>query len=256
MLLVLDVGNTNTVVGLFRGDDLVHRWRLSTRRERTADETRLSFRSLLAEADLDAGEIAGVAVASVVPSLNAVLTAALSGLTSSVRIDFLTPETSPISLDVEAPSTVGADRIANCIAAHAIHGGPALVVDFGTATTFDLVSDDGRFLGGAIAPEMTLAGKALTDRAAQLASVALTVPDTVIGKTTAANIQAGVVLGFLDLVAGLIHRFEEAVGTDLRVIATGGKGELFYHHIDAIERYDPALTLKGLRIWNSLSEAR
>ena len=254
MLLVLDVGNTNTVVGLFREDDLIRRWRLSTRREQTDDEFRLTIRSLLADAKIEAGEIAGVAIASVVPSLNGPLQAALAGLTRA-GINFLTPDTSPIVLDVETPATVGADRIANCLAAHALHGGPALVVDFGTATTFDLVAEDGRFLGGAIAPEMTLAGKALTDRAAQLASVALTVPQSVIGKTTAANIQAGVVLGFLDLVDGLIHRFADEMGPDLRVIATGGKGELFYRHIDAIERYDPALTLKGLRIWNSLSEA-
>jgi type III pantothenate kinase len=253
MLLVLDIGNTNTVVGLFRGSDLVHRWRLSTQREQTDDEFRLTIRSLLVDAEIDAGQIAGVAIASVVPSLNTPLKGALAALTSA-SIDFLSPDTSPIVLDVETPGSVGADRIANCLAAHALHGGPALVIDFGTATTFDLADVDGRFLGGAIAPEMTLAGKALTDRAAQLASVELAVPESVIGKTTAANIQAGVVLGFLDLVDGLIRRFVEEMGADLRVIATGGKGELFYRHIDAIERYDPALTLKGLCIWERQSK--
>jgi len=144
---------------------------------------------------------------------------------------------------------VGADRIANCIAAHTLYGGPILVLDFGTATTFDLVAEDGSFLGGAIAPEMRLAARALTERAAQLHSVELKVPETVIGKNTVTNIQAGVVLGYLDLVDGLIRRFRNEVGTPLQVIATGGKGELFYRHLDSIQLYDPVLTLKGLRMW-------
>jgi type III pantothenate kinase len=126
------------------------------------------------------------------------------------------------------------------------------VLDFGTATTFDLAADDGRFLGGAIAPEMQLAARALTERAAQLHSVELKVPDSVIGKNTTTNIQAGVVLGYLDLVDGLIRRFHREVGAPLQVIATGGKGELFFKQLDSIQLYDPVLTLKGLRIWWAL----
>lgn len=248
MLLVLDVGNTNIVFGLFRDDKLVRQWRVTSNRNQTADELRLTTRSLLAEANVDPGALTGVAIASVVPSLNRPLSTAFETLVSG-EVGFLTSATSPIALDVETPHTVGADRIANCIAAHALYGGPILVLDFGTATTFDLAAEDGRFLGGAIAPEMQLAAQALTERAAQLHSVELKVPESVIGKNTATNIQAGVVLGYLDLVDGLIRRFREEVGTGLHVIATGGKGELFYSHLDSIQHYDPVLTLKGLRLW-------
>jgi len=248
LLLVLDIGNTNIVLGTFDEDTLVHQWRVTTDRNRTADELRLTIRSLLAEADIDPANITGVAIASVVPSLNVPVMKGFESLVTG-KIGFLTSETSPIALDVEAPHTVGADRIANCIAAHALYGGPILVLDFGTATTFDLADADGRFLGGAIAPEMQLAARALTDRAAQLHSVELTIPQSVIGKNTATNIQAGVVLGYLDLVDGLIGRFKRELDTPLQVLATGGKGELFYRNLDSIQHYDPVLTLKGLRIW-------
>jgi len=248
MLFVLDVGNTNIVLGTFRDDALVHQWRVTTDRNRTADELRLTIRSLLGEAQIDPSSINGVAIASVVPSLNLPLAKAFEPLVSG-EVGFLTATTSPIALDVDAPHTVGADRIANCIAAHQLHGGPILVLDFGTAITFDLVAEDGSFLGGAIAPEMRLAARALTERAAQLHSVELKIPKSVIGKNTGTNIQAGVVLGYLDLVDGLIRRFRDEVGEPFQAIATGGKGELFYRNLDSIELYDPVLTLKGLRIW-------
>jgi len=248
LLLVLDIGNTNIVLGTFDEDTLVHQWRVTTDRNRTSDELRLTIRSLLADANIDPADITGVAIASVVPSLNVPVMKAFESLVTG-KIGFLAAKTSSIALDVEAPHTVGADRIANCIAAHALYGGPILVLDFGTATTFDLVAEDGRFLGGAIAPEMRLAARALTDRAAQLHSVELTIPQSVIGKNTATNIQAGVVLGYLDLVDGLIGRFKRELGTPLQVLATGGKGELFYRNLDSIQHYDSVLTLKGLHLW-------
>ncbi len=248
MLLVIDVGNTNIVLGTFHDDVLTHQWRVTTDCNRTADELRLTIRSLLAEAGIDPTSCTGAAIASVVPSLNLPLAKAFEPLVSG-EVGFLAAKTSPIALNVEAPHTVGADRIANCIAAHTLYGGPILVLDFGTATTFDLTAEDGRFLGGAIAPEMQLAARALTERAAQLHSVELRIPESVIGKNTETNIQAGVVLGYLDLVEGLIQRFRQEVGTNLQVVATGGKGEMFYQHLDSIQLYDPVLTLKGLRLW-------
>jgi type III pantothenate kinase len=249
VLLVLDVGNTQTVVGLFRDAGLPHQWRIASDRNRTCDELRLLLGGLLGEAGIDRRALTGAAVASVVPSLNEPLHCALSSLgVPSVR--FLTPATSPLLLDVTAPETVGADRIANCLAAHALVGGPALVLDFGTATTFDLVGEDGRFLGGAIAPEMALTARALTEHAAQLYAVELTVPASVIGKDTVSNLQAGVVLGFLDLISGLIARFVRECGVpSLPVLATGGKGALFAEQLEAISRYEPSLTLHGLRLW-------
>lgn len=248
MLLVIDIGNTNIVLGVFDKDVLVHQWRVTTDRNRTADELRLTARSLLSEATIKPEDIRGVAVASVVPSLNGPVKRAFESLGTG-QIQFLNSQTTPIALNVEAPHTVGADRIANCIAAHALHGGPILVLDFGTATTFDLADEQGNFVGGAIAPEMRLAARALTDRAAQLHAVELTVPDSVIGKNTMTNIQAGVVLGYLDLVDGLIQRFRREVEKPISVLATGGKGKLFFDQLDTIEHYDPVLTLKGLKIW-------
>ena len=247
MLLTYDIGNTNIVVGLFREEQLLGHWRLSTDRNRTADELRWTTRTLLSEAEAQFTEIQGVAVASVVPSLNAPLAQGLEPFVDGA-IRFLDADTSPIRLDVEQPRSVGADRIANSVAGHALYGGPILVLDFGTAITFDLVSQDGAFLGGAIAPEMALAARALTEKAAQLHAFELSVPESVIGKTTAGNIQAGVVLGYLDLVSGLIGRFRAEVGENLTVVATGGKGALFHQHLDAIDRYDAFLTLKGLHL--------
>jgi type III pantothenate kinase len=247
VILGYDIGNTNVVVGLLDGERIVGRWRFTTRRERTADEMRFEARSVLAEAGVDPTEVEGLAVASVVPSMNPALAAGLQPLFEK-NILWVDARTSPIRLDVDEPWSVGADRIVNCVAGHALYGGPLLVIDFGTAITFDLVSKDGAFRGGAIAPEMRLAADALTERAAQLFSVPLDVPSTVIGRTTASNLQAGLVLGFFDLVAGLIARFRNEVGPALRVVATGGKGEIYAQHIDAIELYDPDLTLKGLRL--------
>lgn len=247
MLLVYDIGNTNIVVGLFDGEKLIGDWRFSTDSLRTADELRLNGRSVLAEAGVDGGRIDGVAIASVVPSLNAPLKEGLEPLVDG-DLRFLTPSDSPIPLRVDQPETVGPDRIANCIAADAIYGGPLLVLDFGTAVTFDLVGEDGSFLGGAVAPEMRLAAAAMIERAALLHSVELTPPRSVIGKTTADNVRAGVVLGYLSLVEGLISRFKEEAGGGLKVVATGGEGELFFREIEAIESYDPFLTLKGLMI--------
>lgn len=247
MILAYDIGNTNIVVGLFDGERIAGRWRFTTRRERTPDEMRLEARSALAEAGVAVSDIQGVAVASVVPGLNPPLAAGLASLFPG-DVLWIDARTSPIRLDVDEPWSVGADRIVDCVAGYSLYGGPLLVIDFGTAVTFNLVSKDGAFVGGAIAPEMRLAADALTQRAAQLFSVSLDVPETVIGRTTATNLRAGLVLGTFDLVAGLIARFRREAGSSLRVVATGGKGELYHKHIDTIEIYDPDLTLKGLRL--------
>ena len=248
MLLAFDIGNTNTVLGLFDGAKLSAHWRFTTERNRTADELRLTTRNLLAESGVGPADVEGIAVASVVPSIDAPLRTGLEPMIAG-GIRFLTHRTSPIELRVDEPWSVGADRIANSLAGYTLHGGPILVIDFGTATTFDLVSEDGAFLGGAIAPEMHLTARALTDRAAQLPSFALEVPDAVVGKTTVDNMRAGVVFGFLDLVDGLIGRFRAECPGLRKVVATGGKGVLFYRRLDAIDLYDPYLTLTGLLTW-------
>jgi type III pantothenate kinase len=247
MLLTFDVGNTNIVVGLFDGERLLDRWRFTTDRNRTADEIRLTARSLLAEAGKSPSQIDGLAIASVVPSINAALRTGLESL-FPVETFWVEPQTSPIPLEVDEPWAVGADRIVDAYAGHVLYGGALLIIDFGTAITFDLVAGDGRFLGGAIAPEMRIAAQALFERAAQLFAVPLEAPKTVIGKTTASNIQAGVVLGSFDMVEGLIRRFRTEYSEPLRVLATGGKGEPFSRYVESIELYDPDLTLQGLRL--------
>ncbi|MEW5826922.1 MAG: type III pantothenate kinase [Candidatus Bipolaricaulota bacterium] len=256
MLLVYDVGNTNIVVGLWNDSRLVGRWRFSTHPHGTADELRFDARNALDDADASPAEIDGVCVACVVPALRRPLEAALRNLTDAPLL-WIDAGTSPMRLDVSEPWAVGADRIVDCVAAYAQYGGPLLVIDFGTAATFNLVSREGNFLGGAIAPEMAVAGEALVSRAAQLFSVRLDPPATVVGKTTAANLEAGIVLGHLDLVDGLIRRFRAEADAGLRVVATGGKGELYARHLDAIEVYDPDLTLVGLRLcWEGARRKR
>lgn len=247
-VLVGDVGNTQTILGLFEAETLAEHWRLTTDRDRTCDELAILVRGLLQEAGRSPRSVDAIGVASVVPSLHRSLH---GGLTKVFGPEprFLTPANAGIRLDVREPHAVGADRIANTIAAHRLVEASCLVIDFGTATNFDLVGADGAFLGGAIAPEMELAARGLTDRAAQLHSVPLDVPPSVLGKTTTENLQAGIVLGFLDLVDGLVRRFRVEVPTIARVIATGGKGELFARELDAIDEYVPFLTLLGLRAW-------
>jgi type III pantothenate kinase len=248
MILVGDVGNTQTVLGLFEGDELIEHWRLTTDRDRTCDELAIFVRRLLKDSDRPAENVRAVALSSVVPSLFRTLHGGLRKV-FGVAPRFLTPDNCGIRLDVKEPRAVGADRIANAIAAHEIVGAPCLVIDFGTAINFDVVGADGAFLGGAIAPEMQIAAGGLIERAAQLHSIPLDVPDSVLGKTTTENLQAGIVLGFLDLVGGLIRRFRAEVPDIGRVLATGGKAELFAESLSAIDEYVPFLTLRGLRIW-------
>jgi len=248
MILVGDVGNTQTVFGLFDGDQLVEHWRLTTDRNRTSDELAILIRRLLKDSGRPVEGVSAVALSSVVPSLCRTLERGLQKVFST-EPRFLTTSTCGIDLVVDEPHSVGADRIANTIGAYALVGGPCLVIDFGTATNFDLVGANGEFLGGAIAPEMEIAARSLIERAAQLHAVSLEPPKSVIGKTTTENLQAGIVLGFIDLVDGLIRRFKaEAPGIE-RVLATGGKADQFTENVASIDEHVPFLTLHGLRVW-------
>ncbi|MCS6936468.1 MAG: type III pantothenate kinase [Candidatus Bipolaricaulota bacterium] len=251
VLLALDVGNTMTKLGLFRSEKLLADFQLASNRERTADELGLQIKALLH--DLDPPE--DVIISSVVPHLNAALARAFERH-FHLEPQFLSHRWGLIKLDVEEPSKVGADRIADSIGGFHLYGGPLLTINFGTATVFNLISKEGHFLGGAIAPQMEMAAAALTQRAAQLYEVELQLPNSVIGKTTEDNIRAGFVLGFLDLVRGLIERFRREARAPLRVVATGGRGEFFAKHLPEISHYDPYLTLKGLRIAWQLHQER
>jgi type III pantothenate kinase len=246
-LLAVDVGNTNTVLGLYEGEKLLRHWRLTTRRDATSDELALSVTGLLSAAGAD-GEPPEVIVASVVPSLRFPLKQALRQMFGAEPL-FVEPGVKTgMPILYEVPQEVGADRIVNAVAAHARLGGPCIVVDFGTATTFDVVTAKGEYAGGVIVPGIAISAEALFEKAARLWRVEIRRPERVIGKTTAASIQSGLYFGYLSLVDGVIERIEKELAARPRVIATGGLAELFGGGSARIEEIDPLLTLTGLRL--------
>jgi type III pantothenate kinase len=252
-LLAVDVGNTNTVLGLWRGEELDRSWRLTTRRDATADEITLSIRGLFAAGQPQAEaphELAPmrVIVANVVPSLRFSLRQSLRQLFEREPL-FVEPGVKtgmPILYDM--PQEVGADRIVNAVAAFERLGGPCIVVDFGTATTFDVVTARGEYAGGVIVPGIAISAEALFEKAARLWRVEIKRPDRVVGKTTAGSIQSGLYFGYLSLVDGMIDRIASEIGEKPRVIATGGLAELFGGGSERIGEIDPLLTLRGLRL--------
>lgn len=247
MLLAIDVGNTNTVIGLFRGDELVKSWRLSTIAHQTVDEYGILFRNLFDPAGYQAGQVNHAIISCVVPPLQETLRNMCSDY-FGVRAIVVGPGIKTgIALHVDSPQEVGADRIVNTIAAFQIYGGPAIVVDFGTATTFDPISVSGAFLGGAIAPGLGISAEALYRYAAKLPRVDLRKPRRVIGKNTVENIQAGLLFGYVGLVNGILEAMIKEMEGEPTVIATGGLGELFQQESRYIQHYEPNLTLKGLQ---------
>lgn len=245
-LLVVDLGNTNLVIGVYRNDDLVASWRLATARERTADEYGILAKQLVGDALHQS--IEGAIVASVVPPLNGAM-AFMVQKYFNVDPLFVEPGVKTgIGIQVDNPLEVGADRIVNCVAAHHEFGGPTVIVDFGTATTFDVVTADAKFVGGVIAPGLNISAEALFARAARLPRVDLKKPDHVIGTNTVVNMQSGIYYGYLGLVDGILARIKREVPELKRVIATGGLAATFAEESEHIQLVDPELTMKGLKI--------
>lgn len=245
-LLVVDVGNTNIVLGIYHGDKLVSSWRLATARERTADEYGIVSRSLVGETH--AGALDGAIVSSVVPPLNSAMTTMIETY-FGVEPLFVEPGVKTgIAIHVDNPQEVGADRIVNCVAAHAAYGGPAVIVDFGTATTFDLVTADAKYVGGVIAPGLNISAEALFARAARLPRVDIRKPAHVVGTNTIVNMQSGIYFGYLSLVDGILSRIKSEVPGIRHVVATGGLAPLFAGESEHIDDVDLELTLKGLKI--------
>lgn len=248
MLLAVDVGNTNVVIGVFRGERLLVHWRISTEKGRTADEYGILFRNLLGSEGLDFREVKAVAISSVVPPLTPTFEEMCHKYLGVDPMVVGPGVKTGVDIKYENPREVGADRIVNAIAAYAKYGGPLIVVDFGTATTFDVISAQGDYLGGAIAPGIGISTEALFQRAAKLPRIELTRPRSVIGKNTVASMQAGIIFGFAGQVDAVVERIRKELGTEAFVVATGGLAELIAAETRTIKKVDQMLTLEGLRL--------
>ena len=250
MLLVVDVGNTQTHVGVFRGDHLLHEWRASTDQNRTADELALMFGEFLSLAELSfSREITGVAICSVVPRATQELRAMALNYFGFAPVVVEPGTRTGIAVVTENPQEVGADRVTNAVAAHAMFPGSAVVVvDFGTATKVDAISARGEFLGGAIAPGVGISAGALFSATAQIRRVELIPPAAAIGRSTRASVQSGVVFGTAALVDGLVERVSDELGDAANVVATGGLASTVVKHCKTVGHVEPILTLMGLRL--------
>ncbi len=256
MLLTIDVGNTNTVLGVFRGEELIANWRLTTAREQTVDEYGVLTRNLFSLAGLDRDAITGVIISSVVPPVNWTL-AEMSRVYLGKKALFVEIGVKTgMAVLVDNPAEVGADRIVNAVAAFHQYGGPCIVVDFGTAITFDAISAKGEYLGGVIAPGLGIAAEALFARAAKLPRVEIKDPGKVIGTNTVTHMQAGLYFGAVDMVDGMLARMKKELGEHAKVVATGGQARLVAKGSKYIEHTDEFLTLTGLRlIWEKNQSA-
>ncbi|WP_256762289.1 type III pantothenate kinase [Cohnella sp. WQ 127256] len=248
MILVVDVGNTNIVLGLYEGRDLTHHWRLSTNRSSTVDEYGVLISNLFQLAGVRADQIEGVILSCVVPPIMHTLEQLFTKYVGKEALVVGPGIKTGLNIRYENPREVGADRIVNAVAGIEQYGAPLIVVDFGTATTFDYIDASGSYLGGAIVPGLGIAAEALYQRAAKLPRIELTKPKTVIGRNTVAAMQSGIIFGYAGQVDGIVRRICKEFNVQPRVIATGGLAELIAGETETIEVVDDMLTLEGLRI--------
>ncbi|HAU31416.1 MAG: Type III pantothenate kinase [Desulfotomaculum sp. 46_296] len=248
MILVFDVGNTNIVLGVYKGKELLNHWRLSTLSSRTADEYGMLLRDLLTSAGISLEEIEDLVISSVVPPLMFSLEQVAHKYFGVIPLVIGPGIKTGLAIHYDNPREVGADRIVNAAAGYELYGGPLVIVDFGTATTFCAISAKGEYLGGAITPGVGISTEALFIRAAKLPRVEFVRPPSVIGKNTVHSIQSGIVYGFAGQVDEIVRRMKKELGGSAFVLATGGLAELIAQEASTIDKVDPLLTLTGLRI--------
>ena len=251
MLFLVDIGNTNVKLGVVREGELVAHWRVATNRTSMPDEWWVVVTTLAGADGIRLDQIEGAVISSSVPSVTPWITTMVRERVGIVPIVVGSQTNLGITIDIDNPHEVGPDRLVDVAAAYAMFGGPTLVLDFGSATTLNVVTRDGRFIGGAIAPDIRAAHDALVSKAARLSSVELEFPARVIGHNTITAMQSGIMFGYAGLVEGLIDRIDAELGERTTVISTGGFGGVFLEHCSRISQYVPELTLEGLKlIWN------
>ena len=250
MLLIIDLGNTNLVLGLYEGQKLIHHWRLATDPARMPDEYGIQFRDLLDHKHIALDSIEGICLSSVVPPLTDRIYEACQDYLGKKPLVVTSDLEFNIQIKYEDPKAVGADRIADAVEVQRTYGGPACIIDFGTATTFNALTGGGDYLGGSILPGIQVAADALVQRTAKLPPVSLETPPSVIGRNTTDAIRAGLIYGYVSLVEGMIVRYRKILGETMKVVGTGGLVRLISPHTDSIPIVEPWLTLNGLQyIW-------
>jgi type III pantothenate kinase len=248
MLLTIDLGNTNLTIGLFEGELLTHHWRLATDKARMPDEYGLQLLGLLNNAGQTPANLAGVCLSSVVPPLTGRIMQACQEYLHKEALVVDTGVKTGIRILYEDPKAVGADRVCDAVAVMQLYGGPACIIDFGTATTFNALTKKGDYLGGAITAGINLAAEALFEHGAKLQRIDLQKPPSVIGRNTTHAMQSGLLYGYVSMVEGMVTRFRVELGQDMKVIATGGLAGLVANETPVIQIHAPWLTLDGLRI--------
>lgn len=256
MILAIDIGNTNIVLGVFQDKELNASWRIATDRNRTVDEYGVLLKELFSLSRINMQDIEGVIMASVVPPMNGLLESMVKKFFGINPILVGPGVKTGISVKTDNPREVGADRIVNAVAAHYLYGGPLVIVDFGTATTFCAVSAKGEYLGGAIAPGIGISTEALFTRASKLPRVELTKPPSVIGKNTINSMQSGIIYGFAGQVEMIVTLMKQELGADVKVIATGGLAETIARETTVIDKINSSLTLIGLKIIYDRNQAQ
>jgi type III pantothenate kinase len=248
VIFVLDVGNTNTVLGVYEQDKLKHHWRIETNRNKTEDEYGMLIKSLLSHENIRFSDISGIIISSVVPPIMFALERMCKKYFHLNPLIVGPGIKTGLNIKYENPREVGADRIVNAVAGIAQYGSPLIIVDFGTATTYCYIDKDKHYMGGVIAPGINISTEALYSKAAKLPRIEIARPETIIGKNTVTAMQAGIVYGYVGQVEGIVRRIKQESGVNPKVIATGGLASLISNESDVIDVIDPFLTLKGLHL--------